>query len=201
MQIKYISILIWDTYLTVLFKIKIKISENFGKASAILKGVKCVGRFVGKPSPIMGNFYIELRKRVGEMLSTLPKHPVRAKILFFIDVISLLLLLIAGIVLSIWYSGSTHYIIIFLVSFLAHEIHGRLAGQAHAVLHMQVFDKSTIGIIEKIMILFGCCNLPGTLLPSPAIHYRKLVNSDILTSMREFGINHRGPWQHQVYLI
>ena len=163
--------------------------------------MKFVGILSGHQPVIIGTFYTALRKRVGEAIKHLPRHPVRAKAMFFIDIISLLSLVICGMYIALK-ADSVHPIFLFIVPFLAHEFHSRVAGQVHATMHMQVFGESFVGYAQDILTVLGGRSTPGMSLPSEKMQYRKLLNmKNRRVSSDEFGSHQRGPYEHQVSCV
>jgi hypothetical protein len=160
--------------------------------------MKFVGVLSGHEPVVIGTFYLELRKRVGEAIKHLPRHPLRAKFMFFVDILSLLFMILCGVYIGLKVDY-VNPVVLVAVSYLAHEFHSRVAGQVHATMHMQVFGDSFVRYAEYILTALGGRSTPGMSLPSEKMQYRKLLNmKSRRTSADEFGSRQRGPYEHQV---
>lgn len=165
------------------------------KALAVLKKMK-IGDLDGPASPVMGRFYDELCEAVGEMLAPLPKHPLFAQVHFFVDIIALTALVLLGLYLCAQ-AEPPGEATAFLVSFLTCAFSGRAAAQAHAVGHMQLFDKSFVRIAEKIVFIFGGRTAPIYALPNEEVTYRRLLGSTTRDEAQAEFVGGRGPFEHQ----
>jgi hypothetical protein len=167
------------------------------KALAVLSK-KEIGDFDGPLSPVMGAFYTELSEVVGEVLRHLPRHPIKAKLLYFIDVSGVIVFTTLGVFLwSISGSQPTSAFVVFIVSFLTCVFSNRTSAQAHCVGHLQIFDKSFVAYAEMILLMFGGRPTPVYSLPSKEVAYRlRMTSSDREYTQAEFA-GGRGPFEHQ----
>jgi hypothetical protein len=163
------------------------------KAVSLLKKRE-IGSIAEKASPIMGPFYEDLSCQVAQALHSLPRHPLKAQIMFFVDVFGVLIFTLWGVYLS-FYHSSTSRITIFVICLLDHVFANRAAAQAHAVGHMQVFDKHFVSWAEYIMLLCGR-TMPVYALPSETVVYRHKLNRPRAEAQAEFSYG-RGPFEHQ----
>lgn len=155
---------------------------------------KNIGILKGSRSPIMGAFYDEVAKRARLELKDLPIRPARAILIFFVDILSLLLLLVFG--LHLMQTEHTPPLLQYIVPVALSLLSSRVSAHAHAVGHMQVFGKDWVRFGELLVSLCAARTMPPYALPVPTVPCRKLLHKSRAISQNEYS-NKRGPFEHQ----
>ena len=153
-----------------------------------------VGDVTEKKSPVMGKFYETLSKRVDAKLKDIPKHPLHAKVLFFVDYFMLLGLVWYG--LHLLFQDDPHVLKMVITSWLAHVFSTRIAGQSHAVLHMEVFGPKFTYIAQYMLTAIGSKSVVAYHLPDERAVSRTKMNLSSLEARSEYPQG-RGPYEHQ----
>lgn len=150
-----------------------------------------------RPSPIMGDFYTDVSKRVASVLHGENPRPLKGVILFFIDWLSML----GFVALGNWmyFNNIKNPILLFLVPYLLKVFDSRMGSQAHALGHMHLFKPTSriTRILEMFMLALGDKTQLVYELPTEWGNSRKLINRNRGISQNEF-FGRRGPYEHQL---
>jgi len=159
------------------------------KVKRLLDGY-CIGK-LDQPSPQMGTFYTDVCEEVAIVLEKLPKRPLRAKVLYFVD---LALTIMALSVISKM-STSTDVRLQFVVWMITYgAVLPRFFQQTHALCHFQLFGPHLTAILDHVMISLGSLSANAYSLTTKG-NIRRLMNEPRSVSQQEF-LN-RGPYEHQ----
>ena len=163
------------------------------EAKRMLKG-KCIGSLVGSESPIMGKFYEDVAAKARLALQDLPRRPLLAGVLFFLDVACIISLVAFGLYLM--QLNTVSPALQFIVPVALSICSSRVSAHSHAVGHLQVFDKKWARFGELIMSMFGARTMPPYALPVATVTYRTLLHKPRRLAQLEYS-SMRGPFEHQ----
>ena len=155
-----------------------------------------IGVLVGKKSPQIGKFYQTLSTKVGTDLKTVAKHPLWAKVMFIVDNFVSVMLTLFGTYMMFYQQHIDNQFLLVVVPWLAHVFNARVAGQAHAVLHMQVFGRGFVNIAQYMFQLIGTKSIFAYHLPDERAIFRTKMNSASVEVRSEWA-GGRGPFEHQ----
>jgi cytochrome b involved in lipid metabolism len=144
-----------------------------------------IGRVTNHSSPLLGDVFEVLSCRVEEELRGSPRHPFLGLMMFFFDV--LFYLGICFVVFYLWWADVTDTLAVVSTLFLVDLFATRVAGQGHAVGHMQVFGKSHVEKADKLMLILSRSYLLYSL-PSMAGPHRHKLSQKRVVSQDEFSV-------------
>lgn len=144
-------------------------------------------------SPVMGAFYQDLVKEADQALKGLPPRPTAARVLFFIDFAAVFLLTLVGV---FGVSPASNVFLLFALCFSLEVFAVRLAGQCHAVGHLQVFGHKGAVLAELALLAFGGRTMPVYGFPTEKDKLRGWMHLPRAKAQYEH-FRARGPYEHQ----
>ncbi len=161
------------------------------RTDAILNKLPCKGKFE-KSSPIIGEFYGECGRRVAEYLKGKPRHPLRAQILYIIDLLSFLGLLSVSWLLD---PKVTDMRITFALWFYFFFVaSSRITQQGHALGHYMIFGPKLTEFFDHIHTILPIGSYTAFSLTETG-NFREAMHLSRKESQSEYYF--RGPYEHQ----
>jgi cytochrome b5 len=164
------------------------------KARSFLDKLK-IGVLVESKSPIMGDFYNTLKRKVAQKLLGISPRPWRPVLMYFVDTLGLLAIILLGV--SLFLLGLRSPFISFSLPLLFSIANTRVAAQSHAVTHMQVFTKQYVNLAINFIAICGSRSLAGYDLPDREVQIRHKLSAATRTEAQFELPKGRGPFEHQ----
>jgi hypothetical protein len=144
-----------------------------------------IGRVTNHTSPVLGDAFKVLYSRVEDELKSSPRHPFFGVVMFFSDI--LFYLVMSYLVFYIWWAGVTNVVAIAVTLYFVDVASSRVAGQGHALGHMQIFGRSYVEKADKLMIILSKSYLVYAL-PSMDLPFRHKLSQRRVISQKEYPI-------------
>jgi hypothetical protein len=144
-----------------------------------------IGRVTNHSSPQLGKAFETLASRVEDELKGCPRQPLLGVLVFFFDV--LFYIAISCVALYLWWSGVSDTLALVATLFFVDLFATRVAGQGHAVGHMQVFTKTHVELADKLMLILSRSYLLYAL-PSMGRPHRHKLSQKRVVSQQEYGV-------------